>query len=285
MRILKPLAEEPMQIFDDALADLSQAASRERIAKVRDKVGDAYLSYLNNASQNKLYIMPTCAHGKPGQLILGTASKGDFVAHYDIGMVGSVAAGRRHYDRIRALASFNKCPYCGIGDVATLDHYLSKSRYPVYSVMSANLIPCCSDCNKVKGGGVVSEESQTLHPYFETPIINQTSWLVASVSEKHPRTAKFRVDIPAYWPEDLARRTTNYFEELELARRYSVQAAVELGSTSEYLMDLTEIDSRRSHLRRMARVEDGIHRNSWKAALYRELAHLDWYALEGYLRL
>ncbi|WP_170976739.1 HNH endonuclease [Massilia sp. HP4] len=284
MRLLKPLIEKPMKIFDDTLADLSPATSQERIAKVRDEVGDEYLSYLDKAIQNTLYTIPACDYGKSDQLILGTATKGDFVAQYDTGMVGSAAAGRQHYDRIRALALFNKCPYCGIGDVATLDHYLSKSRYPVYSVMSANLIPCCSDCNKVKGGGVISEGSQTLHPYFEKPIIDQTSWLVASVSEKHPRIAKFRVDIPVHWPADLARRTINHFEELELARRYSIQAAVELGSTSEYLMDLTEFDSRRSHLRRMARVEDGIHRNSWKAALYRELAHLDWYALEGYLR-
>lgn len=40
------------------------------------------------------------------------------------------------------------CPYCGIKGSISVDHYLPRalSKYPCFSVLSANLVPACSSC-------------------------------------------------------------------------------------------------------------------------------------------
>lgn len=42
------------------------------------------------------------------------------------------------------------CQYCGINSFDTFDHYLPKSHFPEYSVLSINLVPCCNKCNQNK---------------------------------------------------------------------------------------------------------------------------------------
>ena len=45
-----------------------------------------------------------------------------------------------------------KCPFCGIGTVSTLDHYLPKSKYPALAITPKNMIPACRDCNWERKG-------------------------------------------------------------------------------------------------------------------------------------
>ena len=42
------------------------------------------------------------------------------------------------------------CPYCLILPRTSYDHYIPSARYPVFSVLAKNLIPCCSICNGKK---------------------------------------------------------------------------------------------------------------------------------------
>ena len=44
-----------------------------------------------------------------------------------------------------------KCPYCMLSEPGTFDHYLGKKQFPEYSLLSKNLVPCCSKCNTKKG--------------------------------------------------------------------------------------------------------------------------------------
>ncbi len=45
------------------------------------------------------------------------------------------------------------CPYCGLPGVLTLDHYLPRAKklFPHFSVLTANLVPACMDCQHAKG--------------------------------------------------------------------------------------------------------------------------------------
>lgn len=43
-----------------------------------------------------------------------------------------------------------KCPYCGISEPNTMDHYLPKGIFPEFSIFGLNLLPCCSKCNELK---------------------------------------------------------------------------------------------------------------------------------------
>ncbi|MES1182052.1 MAG: hypothetical protein ABUL44_04585, partial [Flavobacterium sp.] len=43
------------------------------------------------------------------------------------------------------------CQFCGLNTDSTSDHYLPKTNYPDFCVNALNLLPCCADCNSLKG--------------------------------------------------------------------------------------------------------------------------------------
>jgi hypothetical protein len=61
-----------------------------------------------------------------------------------------------------------KCQYCGIGSPASIDHYLPKSKFPEFSVLPINLLPCCGECNRIKGNVFLNNgERQIINFYFD----------------------------------------------------------------------------------------------------------------------
>jgi 5-methylcytosine-specific restriction endonuclease McrA len=131
------------------------------------------------------------------QQVLGGMTKSEFTDLYRVQMVGEGKPGRKYYDQLMMLAPLQKCPYCGFGQASTLDHFLSKARYPAFSVLSTNLVPACTDCNKGKGASAVTQEIQTLHPYFEQDVIETEPWLYAEVIECAPPAARYFVQPPS----------------------------------------------------------------------------------------
>ncbi|WP_139824017.1 hypothetical protein [Lonsdalea britannica] len=67
------------------------------------------------------------------------------------------------------LPDFDECPYCGISEPSTLDHYLPKETYPEFSVLSKNLIPICSVCNTIykKSKFLCNNQRIFIHPYYD----------------------------------------------------------------------------------------------------------------------
>lgn len=66
---------------------------------------------------------------------------------------------------IRALGA-PCCPYCGGMKVGhRVDHFLPRSRYPEFSILSDNLVPCCDDCNLHKSQYLPWEAPKILNPY------------------------------------------------------------------------------------------------------------------------
>ena len=191
---------------------------------------------------------------------------------------------RSYYDQIKSLAPLGKCPFCGFGQVSTLDHFLAKSRYPSFSVLPINLIPACTDCNKGKGAGVLDAQDQIPHPYFEGSRIETDPWLYANVHETSPATAAFSANPPDHWPADLAQRVVNYVREFNLTTRFAIEAASELASLSDTL-SIFETSQRIGEFLSLIAQSERLHRkNTWKAALYEALSDSAWYCELGYRR-
>ena len=138
---------------------------------------------------------------------------------YDGRMAAQGSPGRAIYDAIKVGSPNGLCPLCGQRVVATLDHYLPKSRYAALAVNPANLIPACSDCNKAKSNAV----DDTLHPYYDN--IENELWLRAELKEIRPASVSFLVDPPASWTPVFADRVTRHFRVFGLNRLYAVHAA------------------------------------------------------------
>lgn len=83
--------------------------------------------------------------------------------------------------------SHDRCLYCNLGKISSLDHYLPKEDFPLLSITPSNLIPCCSDCNfKLNDLFRIYNKNPPLaiHPYFEhhNEIYNK-QWVFASIPE------------------------------------------------------------------------------------------------------
>jgi hypothetical protein len=64
------------------------------------------------------------------------------------------------------------CPYCGIKRNYTrdLDHYIPRSKYPEFSIMTNNLIFSCPTCNQDYKGDLFVDKNKNrfiLNPYFD----------------------------------------------------------------------------------------------------------------------
>lgn len=131
--------------------------------------------------------------------------------------------GRDIYDELMLLADAGTCPYCLIGNVTTLDHYLPKAQYINYSITPINLIPCCADCNTQKSDEVYDNENKLLiNAYFED--IGSISWLYAEVVEKFPVTFNFKIN--TNMQEGLLKdRLERQFNKLFLKSKYGNSAS------------------------------------------------------------
>lgn len=78
--------------------------------------------------------------------------------------------------RIVKNAELNVCPYCNRDYInyraaavsgAQLDHFFSKSEYPLFAVCIYNLVPSCGNCNRVKS-------NQSFE--FASPFDNSINW-------------------------------------------------------------------------------------------------------------
>lgn len=275
MRALPRPTIDAAGFYDTCMSGVRDAAVRSHFALARQAVLDFAQVYSQKASAATLHEFQPCAHGVPQQLILGGLTKRNLNDLYSEQVVKG--PGRKIYDDLMASVPLSKCPYCGLGHVATLDHVLSKSRYPIFATLPDNLVPSCGECNHSKGGAVATVENLGLHPYFETGELRATSWLHAIAHNSTPVVVTFSLIFPDTLALPTRQRLTNHFRDLRLAKRYSIEAASELASIRETFRLLQEPDARHAHIQQQATSESNLNRNSWKAATYRALEGAHWF--------
>jgi len=71
-------------------------------------------------------------------------------------------------ETMREESDSRECPMCGSLHSGTLDHYLSKNTFPLFSLFSRNLVPACK-CNSKRGEKLhgSSPDKRILHPYYD----------------------------------------------------------------------------------------------------------------------
>lgn len=73
-------------------------------------------------------------------------------------------------DKIRRAYYSRKCPYCwykSLEENIPVEHFLPKSKFQEYSLLSLNLYLCCSDCNRLKWDHWENDARSTLNPYID----------------------------------------------------------------------------------------------------------------------
>lgn len=223
-------------------------------------------------------------HKIPQRLALsGSIGKIEMEKVYTDRMAKKNKPARIHYDALFALAPGGKCPLCSQRVVRTLDHYLPKAKYPIYSVTPINLIPSCTDCNKDKLVDCPTKsEEETLHPYFDN--VEDESWLKAKVLQTSPIGFEYYVQPPSHWSQVLKDRIANHFISFGLNTLYSVHAVEEYQNSKRQLVNLYKSGGEtllREQLNDAYESRHEIHKNSWQTALYEALLKDDWFCNGG----
>lgn len=178
--------------------------------------------------------------------------------------------GRVHYDRIFLSAKNGKCPLCAQRIVRTLDHYLPKSKYPLYSVIPINLIPSCTDCNKDKLVDTPTKsEEETLHPYYDD--VENEEWLKMKILSNNPFSIEFYVQPSLMWSDLLNKRIDFHFKTFLLNKLYCIHAKEEFNNIKGQLDNLfTKLGTEdlKAHLLDCYRSRLKISKNSWQTAFY-----------------
>lgn len=208
---------------------------------------------------------------------IGQLSTDDLKHHYDQRFARRGSPGRSYYDELMVSPEFGRCPYCGIGVVATLDHYLPKEHFPAISVLPTNLVPACRDCNHEKLRYKPSETNAALlHPYFDD--IDSVVWLTAQVVEGEPPAVTF--DVAQGIEATLRSRLVEHLRRFSLRTRFASHAGeliAELDQELPRLFRAVGSEGVAAHLLDLVALRSRSANNGWNLAVLRALAANEWY--------
>lgn len=264
MRGIPGLAADDVVIFD-GIAAAKQEPRRTRLRSARGVVLAAYDSY-------------SLAAPNLGGLVEATlqARQKDALKHaYSVETKPMIALRVDLLDRPEAA----RCPFCGISESSTLDHYLPKERYPEFAVFSQNLVPCCGVCNPLKRDRILNEGTDVrmfLHPCFD-PVPDSDFLVVRVRFLEDALILNFRVVRPAAMSEQTFQQLRSHFDKLDLADRYRRMSLEYLGSQYRALSrayghaeDSERVSEKLRELADDFKADYG--RNHWRARLCEALA-------------
>lgn len=176
--------------------------------------------------------------------------------------------GDHYYIRQRLVRDINLCPLCSIGLPTTLDHHLPQSTFEALSVCGNNLVPMCSDCNRLKNNSVKS----LLHPYYDRLPVDRIFLNATIIITQHGGIHfKFTVDAKVLTDKALFDKLNNTIEDCELDSTFS-QGLITYLKDKLYKRGLTTIDSVKKYLGSELEREAEIYGlNHWKTAVLRAI--------------
>lgn len=148
----------PKPMYDDAgafqaLASNHRLESHPRLQPIVATILASYSQYAA-VSGNPAHVQNQAIHAELGKFLKG---------HY-----ASPPKDLLHITTLRESSEHRVCPMCGSMHGGTLDHYLPKNAYPIFSVFSLNLVPACK-CNSKRKETLTgpNHNERVLHPYFD----------------------------------------------------------------------------------------------------------------------
>jgi hypothetical protein len=272
-------------VLNTCVGSISHQLLTNKLNAINPQFDNAVLDFDAKAATADLFRIPPFG-GADIDVVTGQVTKAELKGLYTFHLVPAAKPARQYYDYIMMRAPLRICPFCGFGQVTTLDHYLPKAKFPIFSIHPNNLVPSCSDCNKGKSAGIaITKEQQSIHPYFDQAHFINDQWLFARVIETSPATIRYYAQPPTNWSADDQARITNHFDGFKLAQRFCVQAGDELSNLRGELeidFQINQQDGVKLALTKKLAGTRLQHTNSWKTAMYQTLANSNWYCSGGF---
>lgn len=260
MRNLTPLALEDDQVYDSVVA-AKRNPTRSRLRSVRSSVLQACQAYAAAAPAVDSLAAAVLSDNERKALIHAYEVPTRPMTELRAALLSPVDAAR--------------CPFCGIGESATLDHYLPKEDYPTFSIYSLNLVPSCGRCNTLKRRLVVDDGTNVrrfLHLYFDIIPAQRFLHLAVTVSGETIGLT-YRVERPVGLPYSAYLQIESHFRLLRLADRYRIMSLDELRGRYAALLRLYGAGENAGRVKAMLTDEAdtltaayGV--NHWRAVMY-----------------
>jgi hypothetical protein len=260
----RPNAESALEELEVALARADGTTEYRLCDAERVAVGAMYARY------DEL-------EGRPTPELLGPTLSAALTAAIYSAYSQVRKGGRLENLRNRLKIAADRCPFCGIGPVTDLDHYLPRSRFQALSIYSRNLIPACHECNSKKRTADGRRRLERfIHAYFD--VLPEERFLVAVVSLlDRALLVDFRIERTPLLREELYERLQFQVTRLCLQDRYRAEVNVFLASQEVSFLEAfgAERDGDRLRdflLRSAAALAGRFGLNDWRPALMRGLA-------------
>lgn len=271
-------------LLNTCIAGVGRVAMGQKYRDNFLSCADIEEDFTEKANTEELFTLPRTNAGRGDDPVVhGVLRKSELTKLYTNYLVPKEKPARRIYEQLKVTTN-GKCPFCGdIGHVFTLDHFLPKANFPLYSVLPANLVPCCRDCNSDKLNSFSeTREEQTLHPYFDSDQYFVQKWVNARVIPSSPPILEFFPDPPLVWHEHEKQRVKAHFEEYSLAARFGVEAGADLPETihtRKTSLSAFSPDEFSEYLREKSD-NIGLPINNWRRVMYAALANDKWFCAE-----
>lgn len=165
------------------------------------------------------------------------------------------------------------CPFCMISEPTTFDHYFSESEYPEYIIFAPNLVPCCSQCNSIKGNRLFSENQRArkiIHFYYDSLPQIQYLKAVFKVDNKIPRVSfslKFEHE------SETTAIIANHFDTLHLLKRYKKQSNDVVSTECEIIKEQLKSGGTVEECAEILKIRANVFQkvngsNYWKTCIY-----------------
>lgn len=189
------------------------------------------------------------------------------------------------YDQILFTAPNEKCPYCNQRLADTLDHYIPKANFPIYSISPINLIPACTQCNKGKLNAIpANPHQQTLHPYYDN--VEEKEWLECEILQLPEIIFNFKTKNIPDNTGILNQRILNHFDFYKLNALYKSHASSEFTSIKG---QITRIFNNKGAAELQDFLFEGYQSrkeadiNSWQTAFYKALYENNEFVNGGFI--
>lgn len=186
------------------------------------------------------------------------------------------------------IQGFSECPYCGINEPKTLDHYLPKESFPEFSIHSLNLLPICGVCNSIYKKRIFKDAGGRrifIHSYFD--IFPNFSFLHVDVKVAKKVFLEFKPVITNLH-KDFSELFARHFNGLGLAERFALKSSSEIErlrpamtrfyKTGGWQLVSEELEQEMKDHRQV------LKNNHWRIALLSALSNSQDFCDQGFLK-
>ncbi len=271
MRNLIVPADIDINMYDAIINNKHQPA-KARLVQIRPEILERYTEYeLNKSELSVMQEINGLCELKKDSL------RSCYGKNVNFDMI------RKKILETQKLAFQAKCPYCGLSEPDTIDHYLPKELFPEFSIFGINLLPCCSRCNTLKGQKWLQNGKRLIVNYYFDNIPND-KFLYAVIRfssqvEDLVPVIDFEVRPNRNIPEAIFNRIKTHLEVLKLLQRFKLAVNDKYSTIFEEISFLAQNCSLEVARSSILNLSDILVRkygkNYWEVSLYEAIADSD----------